>query len=69
MQKIMLKYFIGWALQKRQTCRSIDLSMYFQIYKLYQILIFLYSPQYKEFHTKILHACSLHHSLCPDLFL
>jgi hypothetical protein len=40
----------------------------FQISKFQQILSFLCSLQYKEFHIKILHACRLRHLLCLDLF-
>jgi hypothetical protein len=59
MPNISFKYFVVLATQKWQVCGSE--YVYFQIFKFYQILSFLCSQQYKEFHIENLHACRLHY--------
>jgi hypothetical protein len=45
--KNMFKYLIVWATQKDKTCRY--KYAIFEIYKLYQILSYLCSLQYKDY--------------------
>jgi hypothetical protein len=41
--------------------KHLYLSLYISIYKFYHILLFLCSPQYKEFYNKSLYNCRLYH--------
>jgi hypothetical protein len=55
LQKTLYKYFVFWATQKWQTSRSEYVR--FKSANFIRFLLFLRSPQYKEFHNEILHNC------------